>query len=488
MNETINVLLIEDNQGDARLVSEALAGPSTASFHLEWADRLLQGLELLAKRSFDVILLDLGLPDSQGLSTLSAISRAVPHMPVVVLSGTADEQLALEAVQASAQDYLVKQSLGRSTLARCLRYAIERMRLKERWRLAMRAANEAIWEYDPISGGFSWNETYAENFGRLPVDGSSNQWWIEHLHPEEAVRVAKSFESALTGSGTTWVAEYRLRKPDGSWADIYDRAVIARDPSGRAMRMIGAMLDMTERKRAEEALLAANSQLRQLSHDLLRAQDYERRRIARELHDSTAQLLAALSINLSRMQEPGLEPARGQQALSEAIDLAAACATEIRTVTYLLHPPLLDELGLPSALQAYAQGFNQRTGIQVEIHILPDFGRLGREVEAALFRIIQEGLANVHKHSGSQKASVRLERDALEVRLVLQDQGRGLPAALKPQANGFVGFGVGIMGMRERAEQLGGKLELDSSNGSGTKLTATLPLVHSNEENASPLG
>jgi signal transduction histidine kinase len=247
------------------------------------------------------------------------------------------------------------------------------------------------------------------------------------------------------------------------------------------------MLDVTGLKCAEEALKQSNRKLHQLSRDLLRAQDYERRRIARELHDSTAQLLAALKIDLSRLQEPGLNPDRRKQALSEAIDLASACSAEIRTVTYLLHPPLLDEVGLTAGLQAYAQGFHQRTGIQVEIVVLPDFGRLSSELEVTLFRIVQEGLANVHKHSGSSSADIRLERDAREVRLVLQDRGRGLPQALRTQATGFVRFGVGIMGMRERAEQLGGRLELASSD-AGTRLTVTIPLVQTNEENANIVG
>jgi signal transduction histidine kinase len=123
----------------------------------------------------------------------------------------------------------------------------------------------------------------------------------------------------------------------------------------------------------------------------------------------------------------------------------------------------------------------------VEIKIPPDFGRLGNELEATLFRIVQEGLANVHKHSGSQLAVVRLEQDPKEVRLVLQDRGRGLPRALDDPAQGLVRFGIGIVGMRERAEQLGGRLEL-TSNDIGARLTVTLPLVHSHEENANIVG
>ena len=223
------------------------------------------------------------------------------------------------------------------------------------------------------------------------------------------------------------------------------------------------------------------SWLQQFSRDLMRARDHERRRIARDLHDSTAQLLAALSMNLSRLRDPTLEPERKNAALAEACELANDCSEEIRTMTYLLHPPLLDEFGLAKALQSYAEGFTQRTGIPVEIKMQPDFGRLSREVESTLFRIIQEGLANVHKHSGSRLAVILLEHHGSEVRLVIQDRGKGLPQTVREEG-GYV-LGVGIMGMRERAEQLGGRLALDS-NDAGLRLTVTLPEVQSDEENA----
>jgi len=242
------------------------------------------------------------------------------------------------------------------------------------------------------------------------------------------------------------------------------------------------MLDITERKRAGEAIQAANRQLRQLSLDLLRSQDYERRRIARELHDSTAQLLAAIRLDLNRLRATGLSP-RQMTLIEEALDLTGQCSREIRTVSYLLHPPLLDEVGLGSALQSYVEDFRERTGIQIDLKIPSDFGRLGQDVEATLFRIVQEGLANVHKHSGSGMALIQLDRCPGEVRLVLEDRGRGLPADLTGRDRGFVRFGVGIPGMRQRAEQLGGKLDIASGD-VGVRLTVTLPvLLGTNEEN-----
>jgi signal transduction histidine kinase len=478
----ISVLIIEDNPGDARFVQETLKGISIPVYRVEWMDHLATGLARLAEGGIDVLLLDLTLPDSQGLAALNLIKAVAPAVPVVVLSGSDDEQFSVEAVQAGAQDYLVKDYVNSHLLTRSLRYAIERKRAdealresEERLHLAMTAAIVAIWEFNPITG-----------LHHL-VAGSPAESWASRLHPEDQARVLASFFEAFEGQATAWSAEYRFQRSGGEWSHIQDRAVIARDSAGKATRVVGAMVDVTGLKCAEEALQESNKKLHQLSRDLLRAQDYERRRIARELHDSTAQLLAALSINLTRLQEPalesGLEPDRRKLALSEAVELAAACSAEIRTVTYLLHPPLLDEVGLVSALHAYAQGFNQRTGIQVEIEIPPAFGRLGGEMEAALFRIVQEGLANVHRHSGSPSAVIRLERDPHEVRLVLEDRGRGFPEEHR-QPNGFVRFGVGILGMRERAEQFGGRLELASTD-AGSELTVTLPLVQSNEKNQS---
>ena len=261
-------------------------------------------------------------------------------------------------------------------------------------------------------------------------DGSTIQWWAERMHPDDADRVTTSLNHALGGRGDTWTAEYRILRPDSSWADVQDRAVIARDASGTPVRVFGAMLDITERKRADEALQKANQQLRQLSLELLLSQDYERRRIARELHDGTVQLLAAISINLGRARDCALPPDRQAKLLTEALDLADQCSREIRTVSYMLHPPLLDEIGLVSALASYSEGFRQRTGIQIELRIPPDFGRLDRGLEMTLFRIVQEGLANVHKHSGSPWALIQLERDARQVRLTIEDRGRGLPAEL----------------------------------------------------------
>ena len=226
-----------------------------------------------------------------------------------------------------------------------------------------------------------------------------------------------------------------------------------------------------------QGLKQAEASFRQLSGRLLHLQDEERRRISRELHDSTAQALAGLAMNLSLLSDrvSALDPA-ARRALAESLILTEQCAREIRTVSYLLHPPLLDEVGLASALRWYAEGFTKRSGIQIELDMPPELGRLPRDVEIALFRVAQESFANIHRHADSPTACIRLVRSRAEVLLEISDQGRGiLPGILEKSAGGGAGLGVGIAGMWERVTQLGGQLRVSSTD-RGTTVRVTLPV------------
>ena len=312
----------------------------------------------------------------------------------------------------------------------------------------------------------------------IPGEDQLSKGWLRRDRDYRSVRI---LGVAKRVPGSPW---YLSVKIDRTEAELPLRPLVWELAAIGVLIVVAnaAGVGLVWRSRQLHELRERESWLQQFSRDLMRARDDERRKIARDLHDSTAQLLAALSMNLSRLRDRTLEPERKNAALSEACELADDCSEEIRTMTYLLHPPLLDEFGLAKALPSYAQGFTQRTGIPVEIKVQPHFGRFSREVESTLFRIVQEGLANVHKHSGSRLAVILLEHQGREVRLVIQDRGKGLPQTLRKEV-GDVHFGIGIMGMRERAEQLGGRLELDS-NDAGLRLTVTLPEIQSDEENA----
>jgi signal transduction histidine kinase len=216
--------------------------------------------------------------------------------------------------------------------------------------------------------------------------------------------------------------------------------------------------------------------VRQLSSRLLLMQDEERRRIARELHDSVGQIVAALSMNLSAVQheQDRLSP-DGLALLSESSTLLTELSRQIRTISHLLHPPLLDEVGLISALQWYVEGFAERSKIQVKLDLPSDLGRLPREMETAVFRIIQECLTNVHRHSGSRSATVRIATVGNELRVEVRDSGKGISSEKQSQIACPGRTGVGMSGMRERVRQFGGQLEVISTPGE-TVVAATVPI------------
>lgn len=247
---------------------------------------------------------------------------------------------------------------------------------------------------------------------------------------------------------------------------------------GRLNRIAGAagqghsicllVREITDRKRAEEAT-------QRLSRRLLQLQDEERRRMARELHDSTAQQLAALEMQLSMLDEHARElNDAARAALRESHQLAESATREVRTLSYLLHPPLLDEVGLASALDWYADGFAKRSRIETKLDLPQDLGRLPRDIELTVFRIVQEALANVHRHSGCSNARIELSQVAGQVLLQVSDDGRGFDPETVRRNGGAVG--VGITGMRERVRQLGGQLEITSSAG-GTTVRVSIPVT-----------
>ena len=241
-------------------------------------------------------------------------------------------------------------------------------------------------------------------------------------------------------------------------------------------KVVGAVTtleDVTAAKQAEEALHQSDAELRLLSSRLMDLQDSERRRIARELHDGTAQNLFALNMALSRLlQQTTTESSRNT--LEECLALCAQSREEIRTLSHVLHPPMLDEAGLVSALKWYIEGFSDRSGINVELRADPGVGRLPIDIETDLFRVFQECLANIHRHSGSRKAAVDVDRSPIGITLRIQDWGCGMPSEIA-SGRALSSPGIGIPGMHERLGQHRGHLEIHSSS-KGTVVMATVPL------------
>jgi two-component system NarL family sensor kinase len=219
------------------------------------------------------------------------------------------------------------------------------------------------------------------------------------------------------------------------------------------------------------------AELQKLTHRLLRVQDEEKRKLARNLHDSTGQTLAALKISASLLQECCQQLPEARALVSEVVQLADQAIEEIRTMSYLLHPPLLDEVGFACAAEWYIEGFAKRSGINVRADIKSPRARLPRNVEIALFRVLQESLTNIHRHSGASDASIHFLHEGDAVILEIRDFGKGIPEERLRLIHGVSAeTGVGLAGMRERLHELNGRLEIES-NARGTSMRATVPLA-----------
>lgn len=351
----------------------------------------------------------------------------------------------------------------------------------------------------------SWNRAAERLFGYL-ADEAIGQHITLIIPADRRNEETEILARIRRGERVDHFETVRIRK-DRTLLDISLTISPVKDLNGTVTGASKVARDISDRKRAEEALresenrfrtlserldsevrartrelelrnadvMRQSEQLRELSWQMLRIQDEERRHIARELHDSAGQLLTVLAMNLSTLIRKAQEEAPElAESAEEARELVHQLTNEIRTNSYLLHPPLLDEEGLQSAISWYVRGLTERSGLEIAFKISEGFGRLPREMELAIFRLVQESLTNIHRHSGSKRATIEISRTPEQVLLEVRDEGRGISREKLADIQSR-GAGFGIRGMRERARQFGGEMSIESS-GKGTLFRVTIPV------------
>ena len=343
-------------------------------------------------------------------------------------------------------------------------------------------ANDAIVARDSESRVLFWNKGAEALYGWTAAEAEG-----KNLHEllGTAPEMVHEFRAALLEGGE-WLGELRHKTRSGQELIVQSRQVVQRNADGSVKRILEINRDITERKEAEAALMETHQHLEQmvvqrtaalqeLSGRLLRMQDDERRRIARELHDSMGQELSVMKMLLESAAQRGTGDPESEHGITESLRLAENVLKQVRSLSYLLHPPLLDEMGLVPALRWYVEGFSQRSGLEISLLIdPPEFGRLAPELETALFRIVQESLTNVYKHSESPIAVVKLQQCPSQVSLEVEDAGKGIPSAKLDKLSSSIGVGIG--GMRERVRQFGGDVRISSNQAAGTTVEVIFPL------------
>jgi signal transduction histidine kinase len=319
------------------------------------------------------------------------------------------------------------------------------------------AVNQAWRSFAACSGYVGEDDGIGTNYLRICEQSASVSG--------DAAATARALREIIEGRRSEFRMEYPCTGPDGPrWFQLR----VTRPEGVQTRRIVVAHEDITEVKQAQAALA-------RLTARLMEVQDDERRAIARELHDTTAQNLLAVSLNAMRLRDRLRDaPEAARRLLNETLELAEQSLQEVRTLSYVLHPPLLDMMGLSAALRWLAEGFSERSGIETETDIAELGETLPQDAATAFFRITQEALANIHRHSRSPWARVALSRRGPQVRLEIADRGCGFQRGERADS-GDQALGIGISGMRLRLEQLGGRLEIKSGR-TGTRVTATLAL------------
>lgn len=358
------------------------------------------------------------------------------------------------------------------------RRALEALRLnEERFEVVATASTDAVWDWDLATQAIWCNDGL---LGILGAGPGSRPVRFEDLsarvHPDDRERVTGGLRSALGEGRNEWSGEYRLCRLDGGEAEVLDRVRVIRDAAGRPLRVVGALVDVTEQRRASRALEASQRELRALSARLQSAREEERSRIAREIHDELGQTLTAVKLDLDwlerRLEESGRDPGLNPwlDRVVQAGEVVESAMDTVRRIASDLRPTALDTLGLTAALREEVERFRARTGLECVLESEGAPADPPPELATAVFRILQESLTNVARHAQASAVSVRIARDARGWTLEVRDNGRGIDPSLLGGTRS-----LGLLGMRERVAGLGGSIEVGRLEPSGTRVRVVLP-------------
>ncbi len=484
----LRILYVDDYPLDRALVRDSLTHAWENVDLYEAASRH-DFMDLLNTRSYDIVLSDFNILGYTGLQVLEAVQERLPGTPVIIVTGTGSEEVAAEAIKRGAADYVIKSSDHIRRLPHIIETALEQKQLREeraRTEAALRESQRMLSTLMSNLPGMAyrclnipqWTMLFVsdgchELTGYPPEEmvGDARVSYADIMHEDDRERVWTSVQSALA-EGRTFTLTYRIVTAQGETKWVWERGRGVQLSPGSPEVLEGFISDITERVQAEDKLRQCGEELRMLTLRLAEAEETERHRLARELHDQVGQSLAVLSFNLNIVKGELLENFSKEVAagMDASIHMVAEVTQGIRNVMDDLRPSVLDDYGLFAALNWYADRYSDQTGVAAQVQGADLQGRLPANVENALFRITQEALTNVSRHASAKKVIILLTDEKDTFSLQIQDDGEGF---VLERSDGRRGWG--LINMRERAEVLGASLEIESDLGHGTTITVLIP-------------
>lgn len=472
--EPLHILVVEDNYGDYFLLKEEIASLDIPVDGLVNATSLANAIDYLHTNKPDIILLDLFLPDSNGIETYRKLKDHLNSSAVIVLSGLSDKKSALEAIKSGAQDYLTKGEFDRNLLEKSIMYAIERMKNLERLQMAnhrfnlvSKATHDLIWDWDFKTGLIQYDEQNArEVFGSLGKRLMDINEWLTLLHPDDVIRIYALLAEVKTSSSDVFDVQYRLKGCNGEYKFIYDRGYVLRDEKGKIIRLIGAAQDITENIRMEKEIAETRRREAQaVEAAIIRGQEEERKRLGLEIHDNITQILATARLYLDNMTNPNLS-----ELLDRSRDMIALATGELRKLSHQLLPPS-PEFGLKQAMEDLTHRLSNNGMIEFEI-ACDDFPEslLTEDQQLTIYRILQEQVNNIIKHAQATRVMISLlmSEGGEQIQLLVSDNGKGFDLSEKRK-------GVGLRNIISRTETYGGYINIHTAPGCGCELKVVFP-------------
>lgn len=478
MTGSLKILMLEDSATDAEIVQRLLR-KEQLDFEFWLSMDKEDFIQALKQFSPDVILADNSLPQFSAGEALKIVRQRTSFTPFIMVTGSVSEEFAAGIIKQGADDYILKDRLVRLPAAiesalkqqqagRERQLALEETRISnERFQTLSKATKDAVWDWNLLTGEVWWNEHFYHWLGydpQLPVPPARE--WTKRIHPADLDQVMARLNKINTNTINSWEEEFRFLLLDGSYGILLDRAYVMRDASGMPVRAVGALVDITEQRRAIQKMLDNKiEQQKEITRTVIQTQEMERNKLGRELHDNINQILASVGLKLEYYLE---EPGSSLDIIESCRDSVQKAIQEARNLSHEMVMPRFSETDLKNELKQLVQNYNYRQIVTLKLQEMQD-QYISSSLKESIYRIVQEQLSNIHKHAKADEISINISNDAFLLTLIIKDNGVGFDMRQKSK-------GIGISNILNRVEACNGTAEIIAAPGKGCTLIAKLPL------------